>query len=94
MSNVYSFSITAVDANISSYNTNEIRLRFDIFKSTVDELLESIPEKELIEELKKSSTINAKFCINEFDLQIEDFFDLLDKSEIKHRVAQYLIDNE
>lgn len=94
MSNVYSFSITAVNVNISSYNTNEIRLRFDIFKSTVDELLESIPEKELIEELKKSSTINAKFCINEFDLQIEDFFDLLDKSEIKHRVAQYLIDNE
>jgi hypothetical protein len=57
-------------------------------------LLESIPEKELIEELKKSSTIDAKFCIDEFDLQIEDFFDLLDKSELKHRVAQYLIDNE
>jgi hypothetical protein len=94
MSNVYSFNILAVDANISSYNTNEIRLRFDIFKSTVDELLESIPEKELIEELKKSSTIDAKFCIDEFDLQIEDFFDLLDKSELKHRVAQYLIDNE
>lgn len=94
MSNTYRFTVTASDVQISAYNHQEVELTFEIYKSTVDELLESIPNKELIEELQKSSTIDAKFCIDEFDLQIEDFFDLLNKSELKHRVAQYLIDNE
>lgn len=94
MSNTYSFTVTASDVQISPHSHQEVELTFEIYKSTVDDIFNNLPDKELIQQLEKSVQFTPQFCLNQFDFSIEDFFDLFDKSELKHRVAQYLINNE
>lgn len=75
---------------VSPYNMNEIEINFDIVESVIDEVLYKIPYAFLIKELDENGILSLEFFLERYSL--ENIFDAFDKTELKTRLAKYLIE--
>jgi len=89
MATLYFNNISVRNVEIGPSNKDEVGLKFSILDLNVDQLLEEIPIKDMVEHLDNNNQLNAEFFLKRFSL--EEIFDEFEASELKEKLAQYLI---
>jgi len=84
--------IVASSANIEPRTNKEIDLRLHMNPSQICDMLDEIPLNEIIKYLGQVNDITKILCTHL--IKPEDVFEYIGPSEIRHKLAQWLIDNE
>lgn len=90
MATIYFNNISANNVEVGASNRDEVDLKFSMLDCNVDQLLEEIPIKDMIEHLNNNNKLNIAYFLEQFSL--EEIFDEFSGSELREKLAQYLID--
>ncbi len=91
MNDIYDIDVVASSANIEPHANKAIDIRLRMNPSQICDMLNEIPLNEIIKYLGQVNDITKILCTHL--IEPEDVFEHIGPSEIKHRVAQWLIDN-
>jgi hypothetical protein len=85
MATLYFNNISVRNVEIGPSNKDEVGLKFSILDLNVDQLLEEIPIKDMVEHLDNNNQLNAEFFLKRFSL--EEIFDEFEASELKEKLG-------
>lgn len=83
-------NLSVKNVEISGSSRDEVDLKFEIYNTRIDEILEEIPTKDILEHLENSNELNIAYFLERFSL--EEIFDEFEGSELREKLAKYLID--
>lgn len=83
-------NLSVKSVEISGSSRDEVDLKFEIYNTRIDDILEEIPSKDILQHLENNNTVNLAYFLERFSL--EEIFDEFAGSELREKLAQYLID--
>lgn len=84
-------NLSVKNVEISGSSRDEVDLKFEIYNTRIDDILEEIPSKDILQHLENNNTVNLAYFLDRFSL--EEIFDEIGGAECKNRLAKYLINN-